>query len=109
MTVRTSDIVSISEARTRLRELADEVAREGTSKVLTRNGASYVALIDARRLDRLHELEREFDLREFAELAARGMEDVVEGRIVESDVLEELLDDPERLSAWAPKDLSRKG
>lgn len=57
MPLRASDIVPISEARARLTELAEDVVGSGSEKVLTKNGASYVALIDARRLDYYHALE----------------------------------------------------
>jgi prevent-host-death family protein len=59
MSLRTSDIVPISEARARLTELADDVVAEGSEKVLTKNGNSYVALVDARKLDYYHALEEE--------------------------------------------------
>ena len=51
MTLRTSDVVPISEARARLTELADEVVGAGAEKVLTKNGSSFVAIVDARKLD----------------------------------------------------------
>ena len=51
MSLRTSDIVPISEGRARHTELAEDVVGAGSEKVLTKNGASYVALIDARRLE----------------------------------------------------------
>lgn len=59
MTLRTSDVVPISEARARLTELADEVVGAGAEKVLTKNGSSFVAIIDARKLDYYHALEEE--------------------------------------------------
>jgi prevent-host-death family protein len=59
MSLRTSDVVPISEARARLTELAEEVVIGGVEKVLTKNGASYVALIDAKKLDYYHTLEEE--------------------------------------------------
>ena len=59
MALRASDIVPISEARARLTELAEDVVGSGSEKVLTKNGASYVALVDARRLDYYHALESE--------------------------------------------------
>ena len=62
MAIRTSDIVSISEARARLTDLAEEVVSQGTEKVLTKNGVGYVALIDARRLDEYHALAEEHAL-----------------------------------------------
>jgi len=59
MSLRTSDVVPISEARARLTELAEEVVTNGAEKVLTKNGSSYVALVDARKLDYYHALENE--------------------------------------------------
>ena len=59
MPLHASDIVPISEARARLTELAEDVVGSGSEKVLTKNGASYVALVDARRLDYYHALEAE--------------------------------------------------
>ncbi len=59
MSLRTSDVVPISEARARLTELAKEVVDNGAEKVLTKNGASYVALVDAKKLDYYHALEEE--------------------------------------------------
>lgn len=56
----TKDIVTISQARVRLTELADDVSKSGQEKVFTRNGASCVALIAAGQLDdsrRLREAE----------------------------------------------------
>jgi prevent-host-death family protein len=58
MAIRAKDVVSISEARARLTELAEEVVA-GAEKVLTKNGSAYVALIDARKLDYYHALEVE--------------------------------------------------
>ncbi len=59
MTLRTSDIIPISEARARLTELAEDVVGRGAEKVLTKNGSSYVALVDAKKLDYYHALEQE--------------------------------------------------
>jgi prevent-host-death family protein len=59
MSLRSSDIVPISEARARLTELAEEVVVGGAEKVLTKNGVSYVAIVDARKLDYYHALEEE--------------------------------------------------
>lgn len=46
----------ISEARARLTELAQDVVEGGAEKVLTKNGASYVAIVDAKKLDYYHAL-----------------------------------------------------
>ena len=58
MSFTAQDVVPISEARARLTELADDVV-SGAEKLLTKNGAAYVALIDAKRLDYYHRLEEE--------------------------------------------------
>lgn len=59
MSWRTPDIVPFSEARARLNGLAEDVVGRGAEKVLTENGASHVARVDARRLDYRHALESE--------------------------------------------------
>ncbi|MGB4468859.1 MAG: type II toxin-antitoxin system Phd/YefM family antitoxin [Azovibrio sp.] len=58
MNFTAQDVVPISEARARLTELADDVV-SGAEKLLTKNGAAYVALVDAKRLDYYHALEAE--------------------------------------------------
>jgi hypothetical protein len=50
-------------------------------KIITRNGESYVALVDARRLDHYHRLEREHIHIALLEEAARGLQDVRDGRV----------------------------
>lgn len=52
------DVVPFTQARANLSELADQ-AKAGVEKIITKNGESYVALIDANRLDYYHRLERE--------------------------------------------------
>lgn len=58
MPITSQDIVPFNKARADLTRLADEV-RAGHEKIITRNGESYVALVDARKLDYYHQLERE--------------------------------------------------
>ena len=58
MAIHARDVVPFTQARARLSELAEEV-KAGAEKVITRNGESYVALIDAARLDYYHQLEEE--------------------------------------------------
>jgi len=58
MAITAADIVPLSQARANLSELADQV-KAGAEKIITKNGESYVALIDAERLDYYHQLERE--------------------------------------------------
>lgn len=57
MTLRVSDIVPFSEARSRLSELIVEVMA-GAQKVITKNGAAVAALIKAEELDRFNDLQR---------------------------------------------------
>jgi PHD/YefM family antitoxin component YafN of YafNO toxin-antitoxin module len=91
MTLRTSDIVPISEARARLTELAEDVVGSGSEKVLTKNGASYVALVDARRLDYYHALEAEHANLVLAEDAMAGLREAVAGQFVSDTELNQAL------------------
>jgi prevent-host-death family protein len=75
------DIVPLNQVRARLTELAEEV-RVGKEKIITRNGESYVALIDARRLDHYHRLEREHIHFALLDEAAKGLADIVAGRVL---------------------------
>jgi prevent-host-death family protein len=81
MSFRAHDVVPISEARSRLTELAEDVVA-GAEKVLTKNGAAFVAIVDAKKLDYYHDLEK----RERGRLlmladAERGIKDALEGRV----------------------------
>ena len=91
MALRASDIVPISEARARLTELAEDVVGSGAEKILTKNGTSYVALIDARRLDHYHALEAEHANLVLAEDAVTGLKQAVSGQFVSDDELDEAL------------------
>ena len=73
------DVVPLSQARATLSELADQV-KAGTEKIITKNGESYVALVDADRLDYYHRLERERIHLLLIEGARKGLEDVAAGR-----------------------------
>ena len=74
-----SDVVPFTQARANLSELADQ-AKAGAEKLITKNGESYVALIDADRLDYYHRLERErIHLLLIAD-AKRGLADIEAGR-----------------------------
>jgi PHD/YefM family antitoxin component YafN of YafNO toxin-antitoxin module len=92
MALRTSDFVPISDARARLTELAEDVVGSGAEKVLTKNGASYVALIDARRLDYYHALEAEHANLVLAEDAITGLQQALSGQFVADDELDAALD-----------------
>lgn len=80
MVLRASDVISLSQARARLSELAEEV-RAGAEKIVTRNGKSYVAIIDAERLDYYHRLERERIHLLLIDDAAKGLADVSAGKV----------------------------
>ncbi|TAM84378.1 MAG: type II toxin-antitoxin system Phd/YefM family antitoxin [Candidimonas sp.] len=80
MTISCGDVVPLSQARARLSELADQ-ARAGAEKIVTKNGESYVAIIDAQRLDYYHHLERERIHLLLVEDASRGLADVSAGRV----------------------------
>lgn len=81
MSFRSKDIVPISEARARLTELSDEVVG-GAEKLLTKNGAAYVSVVDARKLDYYHALEREHASLVLLDAAERGLRDVLAGQVV---------------------------
>jgi len=87
MTLRTSDVVSINEARIRLTELADEVVGAGTEKVLTKNGASFVAIVDARKLDYYHTLEEEHASLILLDEAETGLRQLLSGQRISSKEL----------------------
>jgi len=76
---QSDDIVPMNQVRASFTELAEQV-RRGREKLITRNGESYVALIDARRLDHYHRLEREHIHLTLIDEASRGLDDVTAGR-----------------------------
>lgn len=80
MGISASDVVPFSQARATLSELAEQV-KGGAEKVITKNGESYVALIDAKRLDYYHQLERERIHLLLIEEAGKGLSDIAAGRV----------------------------
>ena len=80
MSIKSDDIVPLNQVRARFTELAEEV-RAGAEKIITRNGEGYVALVDARRLDHYHRLEREHIHMSLLQEALKGIEDVRDGRV----------------------------
>lgn len=80
MAISASDVIPLSQARANLSELADQV-KAGAEKIITKNGESYVAIIDAQRLDYYHRLERERIHLLLIEDATRGLTDVVAGKV----------------------------
>lgn len=91
MTLRTQDIVPISEARARLTELAEQVVG-GAEKVLTKGGASFVALVDARKLDYYHALEDEHGARVVLEELERGLLQVKRKALLRDEEFNALLE-----------------
>ena len=84
MSIAAKDVVPFTQARATLSELADEV-KQGAEKVITKNGQSYVALIDADRLDYYHRLERERIHLLLLEDARRALADIAAGRTENAD------------------------
>jgi len=80
MAISAADVIPLSQARANLSELVDEV-KAGAEKIITKNGESYVAIIDAQRLDYYHQLERERIHLLLIEDASRGLADVAAGNI----------------------------
>ncbi len=82
MPISSKDIISLTRARSKLTELCAEVQRDHGEKILTKNGESCAALIDAERLDYYHRLEREHIHIRLLEEAVRGLDDVEAGKVV---------------------------
>jgi prevent-host-death family protein len=84
MGIAATDVVPFSQARANLSELAEQV-KAGAEKIITKNGESYIALIDARKLDYYHQLERERIHLLLIEDAQRGLRDIAAGRVQDAD------------------------
>ena len=91
MSLRSIAVVTISEARARLNELAEDVVVHGTEKLLTKNGARYVALVDVRKLDYYHALEAEHAGLVFPQGALDGLEELTTGRVLDEAELDQAL------------------
>lgn len=71
-----SDSLPLDDAGARLSELAEEV-RKGAEKVLLKNGAPCIAMLDATKLAYYHELEIQDRARGLANDAAIGLKDTL--------------------------------
>ena len=92
MSFSTQDVVPISEARARLTELSDEVVG-GAEKLLTKNGAAYVAIVDAKKLDYYHALEEEHAGLILLNEAEVGLRQVLAGnRVSNTDLMKAIAD-----------------
>ena len=85
MGIAASDVIPLSHARANLSALAEEVSA-GAEKIITKNGESYVALIDAQRLDYYHQLERERIHLLLIDEASKGLDDVAAGRVKDARI-----------------------
>lgn len=82
MSISPKDIIPLTKARAKLTELCEEVRREGGEKIITKNGESCAALIDAERLDHYHRLEREHIHLTLLEEAIQAIKEVEAGKRV---------------------------
>jgi prevent-host-death family protein len=80
MGISASDVIPLSLARANFSELAEEV-KAGAEKIVTKNGESYIALIDSDRLDYYHQLERERIHLLLIDEVSKGLGDVAAGRV----------------------------
>jgi prevent-host-death family protein len=85
MGISASDVVPFSQARANLSELAEQV-KAGAEKIITKNGESYIALIDAQRLDYYHQLERERIHLLLIDEATKGLDDVAAGKVKDARI-----------------------
>lgn len=80
MAFTASDVVPLTQARATLSDLVEQV-KAGAEKIITKNGESYVAIIDSQRLDYYHQLERErIHLLLIAD-AGKGLDDIAAGKV----------------------------
>ena len=80
MGISASDVIPLSHARANFSELAEQV-KAGAEKIVTKNGESFIALIDSNRLDYYHQLERERIHLLLINEASKGLDDVAAGRV----------------------------
>ncbi len=80
MAFSVNDVVPLSQARANLSELVEQV-KAGAEKIITKNGESYVAIIDSQRLDYYHQLERERIHLLLIDDASKGLADVAVGKV----------------------------
>jgi prevent-host-death family protein len=108
MAIAASDVIPLTQARANLSELADEV-KAGAEKIITKNGESYVALIDADRLDYYHRLERERIHLLLIDDARRGLDDITAGRTQNADAAIAKLQQRRTRAAAAGRSAKKRG
>jgi prevent-host-death family protein len=80
MAFTASDVVPLTQARATFSNLVEQV-KAGAEKIITKNGESYVAVIDSQRLDYYHQLERERIHLRLIEDASKGLDDIAAGKV----------------------------
>ena len=80
MAISARDVIPLSQARANFSEMAEEV-RGGAEKLVTKNGEAFIAIIDAKRLDYYHQLERERIHLLLIDEASKGLDDMAAGRV----------------------------
>lgn len=80
MGISAKDVIPLSYARANFSELAEDV-KAGAEKIVTKNGESFIALIDSDRLDHYHQLERAHIHLLLIDEVSKGLDDVAAGRV----------------------------
>ena len=80
MAFTAGDVVPLTQARATLSDLVEQV-KAGAEKIITKNGESYVAIIDSQRLDYYHQLERERIHLLLIDDAGKGLDDIASGKV----------------------------
>ena len=80
MAFTASDVIPLTQARATLSDLVEQV-KAGAEKIITKNGESYVAIIDSQRLDYYHQLERERVHLLLIDDAGKGLDDIASGKV----------------------------
>ena len=80
MAFTASDVVPLTQARATLSDLVEQV-KAGAEKIITKNGESYVAIIDSQRLDYYHQLERERIHLLLIDEAGKALDDIAAGKV----------------------------
>ncbi len=75
MYLSSEDIIPLNQVRANFTKLA-EATRQGHEKIITKNGESYVAIVDPRRLDYYHRLEQEHIHIQLLQEVAQGLDDI---------------------------------
>ena len=83
MGISVRDVIPLSHARANFSELAEAV-KAGAEKIVTKNGESFIALIDSDRLDYYHQLERARIHLFLIDEVSRGLNDVAAGRVTDA-------------------------